>query len=71
MMFERLTVFARGAEPLAGKREQLPANGSAPRANALTAPHHLADGTGPDSVCAVMYLGQLRTVRGDKEWDAN
>jgi hypothetical protein len=61
---------------LAGNREQLPANGSAPRANALTAPHHPAKGT-ESATHAVMYLLRgdvprpVRKVRGDKEWEAN
>ena len=37
----------------------------------LPSPHHGAKGNSNCSVDAVMYLGPLRTVRGDKRLDAN
>jgi hypothetical protein len=38
---------------------------------ARTGQHHGAKSNSNRSVCAVMYLGPMRTVRGDERWEAN
>jgi hypothetical protein len=54
-----------------GNGEQLPGRILASRAKSPASPHQGAKGHSNCSVCAVMYVGQVRTVRGDKRLDAN